>query len=201
MWICIAGVNRSNESSLEPESKPSPVKEGVLIDLCSEIDTTLQVSPIRKSMPAVGLTFPTVGESIATYYNVSSSNTERSYCNVGTLEARPAYCNLDSSDRYYSCVTADGGAPLSRVSSCPSLSVDDLLSTTNNGGKPQGLPLQADAFGWLDAKMEAVRKAQSPDCATLNHAKRIGHIVQAKPRLLGILCVHIDSHYMFFPLH
>ncbi|XP_075752450.1 activated Cdc42 kinase isoform X2 [Rhipicephalus microplus] len=156
----VLGVNRSNESSLEPESKPSPVKEGVLIDLCSEIDTTLQVSPIRKSMPAVGLTFPTVGESIATYYNVSSSNTERSYCNVGTLEARPAYCNLDSSDRYYSCVTADGGAPLSRVSSCPSLSVDDLLSTTNNGGKPQGLPLQADAFGWLDAKMEAVRKAQ-----------------------------------------
>ncbi|KAL1449348.1 hypothetical protein MTO96_028133 [Rhipicephalus appendiculatus] len=134
------GANRSNESPLEPESKPSPVKEGVLIDLCSEIGTTLQ--------------------SIATYYNVSSSNAERSYCNVGTLDARPTYCNLDSSDRYYSCVTADSGAPLSRVSSCPSLSVDDLLSTSNHSGKPQGLPSQVDAFDWLDAKMEAVRKAQ-----------------------------------------
>ncbi|KAH6927521.1 hypothetical protein HPB50_005187 [Hyalomma asiaticum] len=154
--------------TLEPESKPSPVKEGVLIDLCSEIDTTLQVAPapVRKSTPAGGLTFPSVGESIATYYNVSSSNAERPYYNVGTLDTRPTYSNLDSSDRYYSCVTADSVAPLSRVSSCPSLSVDDLLSTPNSHGTgkpaPTGPPVtsQLDAFDWLDAKMEAARKAQ-----------------------------------------
>ncbi|XP_070394446.1 activated CDC42 kinase 1 isoform X2 [Dermacentor albipictus] len=178
------GANGSSEATPEPESKPSPVKEGVLIDLCSEIDTTLQVAPepVRKSTPAGGLTFPSVGESIATYYNVSSSNAERPYYNVGTLDARPTYSNLDSSDRYYSCVTADGAAPLSRVSSCPSLSVDDLLSTPNNHGMigsnkpaaaPQGLsslpvPSQLDAFDWLDAKMEAARKAQaSPKHASL----------------------------------
>lgn len=155
------GACGSSDSPPEPESKPSPVKEGVLIDLCSEIDTTLQVAPIRKSVPAGGLTFPTVGESIATYYNASPPNVERSYYNVARLnDARPTYSNLDSSDRYYSCVTAESAAPLSRVSSCPSLSVDDLLSTPNNSGQSQGLPSQVDAFDWLDAKMEAVRKAQ-----------------------------------------
>lgn len=162
------GANASAESPPEPESKPSPVKEGVLIDLCTEIDTTLQVAPapVRKSTPAGGLTFPSVGESIATYYNVSSSNAERPYYNVGTLDTRPTYSNLDSSDRYYSCVTADSVAPLSRVSSCPSLSVDDLLSTPNSHGTgkpaPTGPPVTShlDAFDWLDAKMEAARKAQ-----------------------------------------
>lgn len=128
----------------------------------------------KSSVGGGGLTFPDVGESIATYYNVSSSAAaERPYYNLGTLDVRPSYSNLDgSSDRYYSCVTGDGSgaAPLSRVSSCPSLSVDDLLSTPNNHYRtipsqqqpqPQPLPQpqpQQDAFDWLDAKMEAARK-------------------------------------------
>ncbi|XP_077485560.1 activated Cdc42 kinase [Amblyomma americanum] len=174
------GADGSPETTLEPASKPSPVKEGVLIDLCSDIDTTLQVAPqpVRKPVaPGGGLTFPNVGESIATYYNVSSS-ADRRYYNVGTLDvSRPAYSNLDGSDRYYSCVAGEGAGPLSRVSSCPSLSVDDLLSTPNNRSSsrtaaalratpppppapPQPTPAQPDAFDWLDAKMEAARKAQ-----------------------------------------
>ncbi|XP_077539895.1 activated Cdc42 kinase isoform X2 [Haemaphysalis longicornis] len=176
-----ADTNGSPEQPLplgSPGHKASPVREGVLIDLCSEIDTTLQLappppheSPVRKPAGG-GLTFPDVGESIATYYNVSSAaaatSGERPYYNLGTLDVRPSYSNLDgSSDRYYSCVTGDGDgtAPLSRVSSCPSLSVDDLLSTPNNHYRttptqhqPQVAPSQPDAFDWLDAKMEAARK-------------------------------------------
>ncbi|KAH7947170.1 hypothetical protein HPB52_008051 [Rhipicephalus sanguineus] len=120
-----------------PNPSPALSKRVVLIDLCSEIDTTLQVAPSANRC------------QLRSYYNVARLN-----------DARPTYSTWTALDRYYSCVRLRVQPRCLVSAGCPSLSVDDLLSTPNNSGPSQGLPSQVDAFDWLDAKMEAVRKAQ-----------------------------------------
>lgn len=150
-----------------PEStaitRPSPAKEGVLIDL--DVD-----------LPGV----EDARESIATYYNVSATTT--SYCNVPGHVAGggPHYSNMDTADRYYSCVSGDCGA-LTRVSSCPSLSVDDLLAPTPTRTSAS----TTTAFNWLDSKIEEMRlEPSSPQ----NHSA-------TSPRLSAEMRRHVASGF------
>lgn len=144
------------------EAIASPVKEGMLIDFSSEIDTTLQHAAVLPSGTESDHLSPNTRESIATYYNVPSLTGDQKYYNVTsaqsvTITAVPSYYNIDGGgDRYYSCVapeTAGSHAPLSRVSSCPSLSVDDLLlpSTVQQGEKPGSNSTRP--FDWLETKI------------------------------------------------
>ncbi|CAN7988973.1 unnamed protein product [Ixodes hexagonus] len=172
-------------AKLEIPSVPSPVKEGVLIDFSSDIDTTLQRVPASE-----GLSAPeTPRESIVTYYNVSSTTAERSYCNVSSLETVPGYCNEQAADRYYSFVADDasgGFGNLTRVSSCPSLSVDDLLSS---GSPAAALSQQAagtEAFDWLDCKMDQMR---------LNPENRVDKRLTLSPSATSPRpCKNLDRH-------
>lgn len=163
---------------------PSPVKEGVLIDFTSDVDTTLQRAPTSD-----GLGTPeTPRESIVTYYNVSSTTAERSYCNVSSLEAVPGCCDERTADRYYSFVADDvsgGYGNLTRVSSCPSLSVDDLLSSTPPAAAAPSRQT-TEAFNWLDCKMDQMR---------LGSENRVdGHATLSSSMTSPRPCKNLDRH-------
>lgn len=183
-------VSRPRSDIAKPEKLPlalvpSPVKEGVLIDFGSDVDTTLQRVPADEGPSAP----ETPRESIVTYYNVSSTTAERSYCNVSSSETVPGYCNEQTADRYYSFVADDVSRDygnLTRVSSCPSLSVDDLLSSPSPGTILSQKTAGTEAFGWLDSKMGQMRLNSE------NHVD--GRLVLSPSVTSPRPCKNLDGH-------
>ncbi|XP_064489392.1 activated CDC42 kinase 1-like [Ornithodoros turicata] len=176
-------INESSDVDLLPKAKPehaglvlgsvlqkcegnrdgmhvkSPVKEGMLIDLGCEIDTTLQQPISPSSETEDSHLSPSARESIPTYYNVSSS--DQKYYNVACASSAtgdntvPSYYNIQGAgDRYYSAVAPDQPShpgSLTRVSSCPSLNVDDLLLPSTS--QPAEKAESNKAFDWLESKI------------------------------------------------
>lgn len=158
--LALRPLLQRNEGDMGDNDPKSPVKEGVLIDLGCEIDTTLQQPIVPSPEQADNRLSSCARESIPTYYNVLP--TQQMYYNVTCAnnsttgdDIVAGYCNAQvAGDRYYSAVAPEypiSQGLLTRVSSCPSLNMEDLLlpSTSQLAGKSES----NKAFDWLDSKM------------------------------------------------